>query len=87
MINFSKFPINFNWSSLRDGHIIEVETPHGQIPAETTAQLEMTITGGYPGLIDHTLLCHIEHQEKPLMLRVVANIKVCIIKGGLRGAP
>ncbi|XP_072029825.1 LOW QUALITY PROTEIN: deleted in lung and esophageal cancer protein 1-like [Amphiura filiformis] len=75
MINFSKFPINFKWSSMRDCHLVEVETPEGQIPAETTAQLELTITGGCPGLIDHTLLCHIEHQEKPLTLRVIANIK------------
>ncbi|XP_071961985.1 deleted in lung and esophageal cancer protein 1-like [Antedon mediterranea] len=75
MVNFSQYPVTFSWSSLSDCHIVEVETPQGIIPAGEVADLKLTITGGQPGLIDHTLLCKIEYQDEPLMLRVRAHIK------------
>ena len=76
MLNYSKFPIVFHWSSLKDSHIIEVQTPEGQIPPESSVELEMTIIGGHPGHIDHTLHCVIDHQESTVPLRVVADVKV-----------
>ncbi|XP_030846689.1 deleted in lung and esophageal cancer protein 1 isoform X1 [Strongylocentrotus purpuratus] len=75
MLNYSKFPIVFHWSSLKDSHIIEVQTPEGQIPPESSVELEMTIIGGHPGHIDHTLHCVIDHQESTVPLRVVADVK------------
>ncbi|XP_041478167.1 deleted in lung and esophageal cancer protein 1-like [Lytechinus variegatus] len=75
MLNYSKFPVVFHWSSLKDSHIIEVQTPEGQIPPESSVELEMTIIGGHPGHIDHTLRCQIDHQESTVPLRVVADVK------------
>ncbi|XP_033106181.1 deleted in lung and esophageal cancer protein 1-like [Anneissia japonica] len=75
MVNFSQYPVTFNWSSLSECHIIEVETPQGIIPPGEVADLRLTITGGQPGLIDHTLLCRLDYQDEPLTLRVRARIK------------
>ena len=75
MTNYSKFPAHFTWTNHSEGHIIEVETPQGSIPPESTIDLELAISGARPGRIDHTLLCHIEHQEQAVPLRVVADIK------------
>ncbi|XP_072179053.1 deleted in lung and esophageal cancer protein 1-like [Diadema setosum] len=75
MLNYSKFPVVFHWDSLKESHIIEVQTPEGQIPPESSVELEMTIIGGHPGRIDHTLQCRIDYQETTIPLRVIADIK------------
>ncbi|XP_071803084.1 deleted in lung and esophageal cancer protein 1-like [Asterias amurensis] len=75
MSNHSKFPAHFAWTNHSEGHIIEVETPQGTIPPESTIHMELALSGAHPGRIDHTLLCHIEHQERAVPMRVIADIK------------
>ncbi|XP_022081791.1 deleted in lung and esophageal cancer protein 1-like [Acanthaster planci] len=74
MINHSKFPAYFTWTNHSAGHIIEVETPQGSIAPESSVELELAVSGARPGRIDQTLRCRIQHQERTLPLRVVADI-------------
>ncbi|XP_070564757.1 deleted in lung and esophageal cancer protein 1-like [Ptychodera flava] len=75
MENQSITAVNYKWSSLQDVHIIEVENPEGEIAGGEILEMNMTITGGKPGRIDHTLVCEIEHRDEPLTLRIQAEIK------------
>ncbi|XP_077978029.1 deleted in lung and esophageal cancer protein 1-like [Glandiceps talaboti] len=75
MENHSMVAVCYRWSSLQDCHIIEVEEPEGEILGGETREMNMTITGGIPGKIDHTLICEIEHLSEPLTLKVQAEIK------------
>nr|XP_006817129.1 PREDICTED: LOW QUALITY PROTEIN: deleted in lung and esophageal cancer protein 1-like [Saccoglossus kowalevskii] len=75
MENHSMSSAKYKWSSLRDCHIIEIEHPEGEIDGGDTFEMNMSISGGKPGKIDHTLICQIEHRIEPLTLRIQADIK------------
>ncbi|XP_019622348.1 PREDICTED: deleted in lung and esophageal cancer protein 1-like [Branchiostoma belcheri] len=75
MINTSQWMLSFSWESLSDPHILEVEPPAGHIEAGDVMEMQLSITGGRPGVLEHRLLCHIQNRSEPISLYIRANIK------------
>ncbi|CAL1533794.1 unnamed protein product [Lymnaea stagnalis] len=75
MANHSYSTIAFQWETYTKSYMIEVEPPLGELDPGMAMDLEISITGVEPGPIDHTLLCHVVHMEKPLHLRIQAEFK------------
>ncbi|CAH1233881.1 DLEC1 [Branchiostoma lanceolatum] len=75
MINTSRWMLSFSWESLSDPHILEVEPPAGHIEAGDVMDMQLSITGGRPGLLEHRLACHIQNRREPISLYIRANIK------------
>eukprot|EP00058_Branchiostoma_floridae_P005202 XP_002590690.1 hypothetical protein BRAFLDRAFT_125551 [Branchiostoma floridae] len=75
MINTSQWMLSFSWESLSDPHILEVEPPAGHIEAGDVMDMQLSITGGQPGVLEHRLLCHIQNRSEPVSLYIRANIK------------
>ncbi|KAI8513172.1 Deleted in lung and esophageal cancer protein 1, partial [Branchiostoma belcheri] len=83
MINTSQWMLSFSWESLSDPHILEVEPPAGHIEAGDVMEMQLSITGGQPGVLEHRLLCHIQNRSEPISLYIRANIKTPSLDFGL----
>ncbi|ELU16950.1 hypothetical protein CAPTEDRAFT_224255 [Capitella teleta] len=77
LLNHSMTSVIFQWENISTGgHVIQVEPPIGELGAMCEMDFEVYVSGSEPGLIDHALLCHIQHLTDPLTLHVQAQIKV-----------
>ena len=76
MVNNSRSDIVFQWEKVSSSYILEVEPPVGELGSRCELELDLCISGQYPGKIEHKLLCYVQHMSHPLTLSVQANIKV-----------
>ncbi|KAG7224920.1 hypothetical protein INR49_014836 [Caranx melampygus] len=80
MWNHSKTFICFQWERMNScSHIIEVEPSTGRIEENESFDFELIVTGGKPGKVVTSLLCHIEHCHEPVTLAVEASFKGPIV--------
>ncbi|XP_059900626.1 deleted in lung and esophageal cancer protein 1 isoform X2 [Gadus macrocephalus] len=75
MWNHSKSSVLFHWKRMDDSHTLEVEPCWGELEVESCVELDLVVTGGRPGRLVTSLLCHIEHQQQPLRLPVEVCFK------------
>ncbi|XP_033743778.1 deleted in lung and esophageal cancer protein 1-like isoform X2 [Pecten maximus] len=75
MANHSRSTITFQWQPYSEGYILEMEPPFGELDPGMAMDLELGITGGTPGKINHTLYCHVMNLAEPLHLHVEAEFK------------
>ncbi|CAG5134224.1 unnamed protein product, partial [Candidula unifasciata] len=73
MANHSYSTITFKWQSYTESYIIEVEPPFGDLEPGMAMDFEMNVTGVEPGVISHTVLCHILNMMQPLHFLVEAE--------------
>ncbi|XP_073686554.1 deleted in lung and esophageal cancer protein 1 [Garra rufa] len=75
MWNHSKSVIHFEWERIIDSHIIEVEPLTGEIEMNECFDMELVLTGKYPGHFISTLQCHIQHHPKTIGLAIEVTFK------------
>ncbi|BFZ02531.1 hypothetical protein BsWGS_05570 [Bradybaena similaris] len=74
MANHSYSSITFRWESYTDSYFIEIEPPFGDLEPGMAMDFEMSVTGVEPGVINHTVLCHILNMVEPLRFLVQADV-------------
>ena len=77
LVNQSHSAVDFEWMNVHEPHLAQVEPPSGRIPANSSFQCSVGITGCVPGKLDVMLECVIERMESRLVLPIEANIKGC----------
>ncbi|KAM6977672.1 deleted in lung and esophageal cancer protein 1 [Aplochiton taeniatus] len=75
MWNSSRSSIRFQWEKISDTHIVEVEPSTGELEVNECFDLELFLTGGKPGKVVTSLLCHIQHHHQPVSLSIEATFK------------
>ncbi|XP_045066363.1 deleted in lung and esophageal cancer protein 1 isoform X2 [Coregonus clupeaformis] len=75
MWNNSRSSITFHWERSSDCHIMEVEPPAGEIEVNECFDLELVLTGGRPGAVMSSLLCHVQHHPQPVALAIQVTFK------------
>lgn len=75
MANHSYSTITFQWEPYTDNYLLEVEPPFGELDPGMAMDLEISITGVEPGIINHTLFCYVMNMAEPLHLHVQATVK------------
>lgn len=75
MANHSHSTITFQWEPYTEKYILEVEPPFGELDPGMAMDMELSVTGPEPGMINHTLYCHVMNLEEPLHLQVQAEFK------------
>ncbi|XP_056155265.1 deleted in lung and esophageal cancer protein 1 [Lampris incognitus] len=75
MWNHSKSCIFFQWERISGCHMIAVEPSAGKLEMNECFDLELVVTGGKPGRVVTSLLCHIDHHQQPITLAVEVTFK------------
>ncbi|KAK9527708.1 hypothetical protein VZT92_014247 [Zoarces viviparus] len=84
MWNHSKTRICFQWERMSSSsHIIEVEPSAGSIEESEGFDFDLIVSGGKPGKVVTSLVCHIEHHHEPVTLAVEVCFKGPIVTLGV----
>ncbi|KAM8823094.1 deleted in lung and esophageal cancer protein 1 isoform 2-T2 [Spinachia spinachia] len=76
MWNHSKTCIFFQWERLSSSsHIMEVEPPAGSIEENECFDFDLILSGGKPGKVVTSVVCHIRHHHEPVTLPVEVCFK------------
>ncbi|XP_008306151.1 deleted in lung and esophageal cancer protein 1 isoform X2 [Cynoglossus semilaevis] len=76
MWNKSKNFVRFQWERIDcSSHIIEVQPPTGRIGENECFNFDLIVTGGKPGKVVTSLVCHIQHHSEPVSLFFEVSFK------------
>ncbi|XP_029442886.1 deleted in lung and esophageal cancer protein 1 [Rhinatrema bivittatum] len=75
MWNNSKTVIVYEWETIIDCDIIQIEPYTGKLEPNECCELEMSFTGGKTRFISHQLQCKIQNSSEPVVLHIEATFK------------